>query len=123
MNHLVFFLQILTTILEEDVQTVTATEIKTSSILVTPEPTWKIETITIQPTKQQAPVLQTTAPNDAAIQEQLLRDQLLFNLPEEILRSFNLNANNNQQASSLGVKIRKLKVDFKTGGTWCRVRQ
>ena len=47
---------------------VTATEIKTSSILVTPEPTWKIETITIQPTQAQqqiAPLLlQTSAIQD-----------------------------------------------------------
>ena len=88
------FLQLVTTILEEDVQTVTATEIKTSSILVTPEPTWKIETITIQPTKHQAQsplVLQTNAPNAAAN----LQEQLLFNLPDA-LRSFN---NANIQAS------------------------
>lgn len=43
----------MTTILESDTQVVTATEIKTSSILVTPEPTWSIETVTITPSKPQ----------------------------------------------------------------------
>ena len=56
---------------------VTATEIKTSSILVTPEPTWKIETITIQPTQAQqqiAPLLLQTS----AIQ---IQDHQKFFLP------------------------------------------
>ena len=39
-----------TTIYESNTQVVTATEIKTNAILVTPEPTWKIETVTITPT-------------------------------------------------------------------------
>ena len=115
---LVFFLQLVTTILEEDVQTVTATEIKTSSILVTPEPTWKIETITIQPTKlnhqaqggRSSLVLQTNAPNAATnLQEQFLFNNENLDL-DEILRSFNQNANINNQGSSNRNNIQNAEV-------------
>ena len=112
------FLQLVTTILEEDVQTVTATEIKTSSILVTPEPTWKIETITIQPTKlnhqaqggRSSLVLQTNAPNAATnLQEQFLFNNENLDL-DEILRSFNQNANINNQGSSNRNNIQNAEV-------------
>ena len=76
-----FLFQVVTTILEEGTQVVTATEIKTSSILVTPEPTWKIETITIQPTQAQqqiAPLLLQTS----AIQ---IQDHQKFFLPGKFL--------------------------------------
>ena len=112
------FLQLVTTILEEDVQTVTATEIKTSSILVTPEPTWKIETITIQPTKlnhqaqggRSSLVLQTNAPNAATnLQEQFLFNNENLDL-DELLRSFNQNANINNQGSSNRNNIQNAEV-------------
>lgn len=45
------YLQVITTILQSDTQVVTATEIKTSSILVTPEPTWSIQSVTITPSQ------------------------------------------------------------------------
>ena len=48
-------MQVVTTILEYDTQVVTATEIKTSSLLMTPEPTWSVETITITPTATKQP--------------------------------------------------------------------
>lgn len=47
--------RVVTTILEYDTQVVTATEIKTSSLLMTPEPTWSVETITITPTATKQP--------------------------------------------------------------------
>lgn len=54
--------RVVTTILESDTQVVTATEIKTSSLLMTPEPTWSVETVTITPTAtQQSPLLLNTA--------------------------------------------------------------
>ena len=96
----------------------TATEIKTSSILVTPEPTWKIETITIQPTKlnhqaqggRSSLVLQTNAPNAATnLQEQFLFNNENLDL-DEILRSFNQNANINNKGSSNRNNIQNAEV-------------
>lgn len=51
--------RVVTTILEPDTQVVTATEIKTSSVLATPAPTWKTFTVTVTPTPvaQQLPLL------------------------------------------------------------------
>jgi len=54
--------RIVTTILRSNTQVVTATEIKTSSLLQTPEPTWSVETVTITPTAtRQLPLLLNTA--------------------------------------------------------------
>ena len=94
------FLQVVTTILEEDIQVVTATEIKTSSILVTPEPTWKIETVTIQPTQTQqalSPLLLQTA----------AQDQIF--LPET-LKSFRNNNNNDQIVRKRNNVLQKAQV-------------
>lgn len=41
--------------MESDTQVVTATEIKTSSVLITPEPTWETQTVTVTPTSTLIP--------------------------------------------------------------------
>lgn len=108
--------KVVTTILEEGTQVVTATEIKTSSILVTPEPTWKIETITIQPTQAQqqiAPLLLQTS----AIQ---IQDHQKFFLPDT-LKTFNPRKRNNVQKAQV-VEIDDNPQDFKAayGAFFCK---
>ena len=60
--------KVVTTVLNSETLTVTATEIKTSSKLVTPTPTWQTETITITPSA-------ITAPNDNFFQHPVIRQQ------------------------------------------------
>ena len=62
-------MQVVTTILEYDTQVVTATEIKTSSLLMTPEPTWSVETITITPTATKQPPILFNNASPSSIQQ------------------------------------------------------
>ena len=62
-------MQVVTTILEYDTQVVTATEIKTSSLLMTPEPTWSVETITITPTATTQPQILFNTASPSSIQQ------------------------------------------------------
>lgn len=96
--------KVVTTILEENTQVVTATEIKTSSILVTPEPTWKIETVTIQPTHTQQPI------SPLLLQTSAIPDQKFF-LPETI-KTFNPRKRNNVQKAQV-IEIDDDPQDFK----------
>ena len=54
-------------------------------------------------------------------------DELNTDIIEVIFLDVNNNNNENEKADEvclqLGVKIRNLKVDFKTGGTWGQVGQ
>lgn len=61
--------RVVTTILEYDTQVVTATEIKTSSLLMTPEPTWSVETITITPTATTQPQILFNTASPSSIQQ------------------------------------------------------
>ena len=63
----------MTTIYESHTQVVTATEIKTSSIHLTPSPTWEVQTVTITPTATApAPLLL----NSATLPQPLVLPQL-----------------------------------------------
>jgi len=64
--------RVVTTILESDIQVVTATEIKTSSLLMTPEPTWSVQTVTITPTATQRPPLLLNTASPSTNQQPLL---------------------------------------------------
>ena len=106
--QILFFLQVVTTILEEDIQVVTATEIKTSSILVTPEPTWKIETVTIQPTQTQqalSPLLLQTAAQDQIFLPETLKS---FRNNDQIVRK-----RNNVLQKAQVIEIDNQPKDFK----------
>ena len=65
-------MQVVTTILEYDTQVVTATEIKTSSLLMTPEPTWSVETITITHTATKQPQVSTDQVGSGVIKRELV---------------------------------------------------
>ena len=104
--------QVITTILDTDTQVVTATEIKTSSILMTPEPTWSIETLTITPTPQltQPQLIPTT------VQPLLLPQPFRSNLaPRSILTPKKRRTNSNVRAQVVEIdeKTSPRKDDFK----------
>ena len=69
-------MQVVTTIYESHTQVVTATEIKTSSIHLTPSPTWEVQTVTITPTVAPAPLPQQNFLKTASIPQPFILPQL-----------------------------------------------
>lgn len=91
----------MTTILETNTQVVTATEIKTSSLLMTPEPTWEVQTITITPSAVLPQLLLSTAQPPA-----LFLPQLSLSTPKK--------RNNHELAKVIEIGNDKSNNDYKS---------
>lgn len=89
-----------TTILETNTQVVTATEIRTSSLLVTPEPTWEVQTFTITPSPVLPQLLLSTSQPPA-----LFLPQLSVSSPKK---------RNNQEAKVIEIGSEPTGNDFKS---------
>ena len=98
-----------TTIYESHTQVVTATEIKTSSIHLTPSPTWEVQTVTITPTAAAAPAPNLLL-NSATIPQPLVLPQ--FQSPIKKKRNNRLEAQVVEIDKSSGVNRDDLRSAY-----------